>query len=441
MQSLTCRARHTRPSRRPIRRMASGTGRGEPGDTGGLSGHVAVMGPDAAASRGHFAGRWGRACFADADLSALLAAPGYHARVAAIWGREGSNWRLLSPAGFPDEASLHRLVEEAPQVLPLSGEPGLIIVGREVQLGSGYADLVAIEPSGRIAIIEIKLAANAESRRAVIAQVLAYAAFLDRASFEDAEAILERGLHERGWKGLGDAAASAESVDFDPVQFRDALEENLRQGRFRLVLVLDDVPTELVRLVGYLARIGSGLTIDLLKVSMYEVNGSQVLVPQRVDPDRAAMEAPAAPSSAARKATLVNGAAEFITGVAGAVGHDREKLDKLVAWATQLEAEGLARLVTTLGVTGLSLRPVLPYGSGLATIWFYAGRGSITLWPSGLQRRAPRSLEKIEAILGKPVVEWKAIEPVTDEFLEVLTDAYREARQTLATSPDKSVGQ
>lgn len=347
----------------------------------------------------------------------------------AIWGREGSNWKLLSPAGFPDEASLHRLVEEAPQVLPLSGEPRLIIVGREVRLGSGYADLVAIESTGRIAIIEIKLAANAESRRAVIAQVLAYAAFLDLASFDEAEAILEQGLRERGWKGLGDAAASAESVDFDPVEFRGALEENLRQGRFRLVLVLDDVPTELIRLVGYLARIGSGLTIDLLKVSMYEVDGSQVLVPQRVDPDRASLEAKSAPASAGSKATEVNGAAEFITGIAGAVGEDREKLDKLVAWATQLETEGLARLVTTLGTTQLVLKPLLPHGAGLATIWFYGGHGSITMWPTGLQRRAPESLKKIEAILGKPLTG-EEIKPVTDDFLEAAAEAYREARQT-----------
>jgi hypothetical protein len=349
----------------------------------------------------------------------------------AIWGREGTNWKLLSPAGFPDEASLHSLVEDAPQVLPLSGEPQLVIVGREVRLGSGYADLVAIESSGRIAIIEIKLAANAESRRAVVAQVLAYAAFLDRASIEEAEAVLEQGLRKRGWKELAEAAASAESVDFEPGAFRGALEENLRHGRFRLVLVLDEVPTELIRLVGYLARIGGGLTIDLLTVSMYEVNGSQVLVPQRVDPDRAALESSSsAPSSAASKATQVKGAAEFITGIADAVGPDRERLDMLVAWATQLEADDLARLVTTLGITVLSLKPVLPHGSGLATIWFYpSGHGSVSLWRTALERRAPSSLKKIEAVMGKPVVEWKEIEPVTTELLASVTEAYREARQ------------
>lgn len=96
----------------------------------------------------------------------------------AIWHNDGSGWRLLAPTGFLAEAALHSLVEEAPQILPLAGSPQLIIVGKEVLLGSGYADLLAIEPSGRIVILEIKLARNAEARRAVVAQVLTYAAYL-----------------------------------------------------------------------------------------------------------------------------------------------------------------------------------------------------------------------------------------------------------------------
>jgi hypothetical protein len=47
-----------------------------------------------------------------------------------------------------------------------------------VRLGGGYADLLAAEPSGRLAIIEVKLAKSPEARRAVIAQVLTYAAYL-----------------------------------------------------------------------------------------------------------------------------------------------------------------------------------------------------------------------------------------------------------------------
>ncbi len=95
--------------------------------------------------------------------------------MASIWHNDGSAWGLLAPAGFPDEASLHTLVEQAPHILPLSGAPRLAVVGREVFLGGNYADLIAVETNGRLVIIEIKLAKNSEARRAVIAQVLTYA--------------------------------------------------------------------------------------------------------------------------------------------------------------------------------------------------------------------------------------------------------------------------
>jgi RecB family endonuclease NucS len=98
--------------------------------------------------------------------------------VSAIWRRESEEWRPLLPSGFPSEAALHDLVEEAPHLLPLSGDPSLVVVGREVALGPGYADLVAVEFDGRLVVIEIKLRRNAEARRAVVAQVLTYAAYL-----------------------------------------------------------------------------------------------------------------------------------------------------------------------------------------------------------------------------------------------------------------------
>src|SRR3972149_3886245 len=96
----------------------------------------------------------------------------------AIWHNAGGKWGQLAPIGFEDEAALHDLVEESPEMLPLAGAPQLAILGREVRLGGGYADLLAGESSGRLAVIEIKLRTNPEARRAVVAQVLAYAAYL-----------------------------------------------------------------------------------------------------------------------------------------------------------------------------------------------------------------------------------------------------------------------
>ena len=97
----------------------------------------------------------------------------------AIWGSgTDGNWRALEPAAYQAEAELHDLVEKAPQMLPLAGSPQLTVLGREVRLGSGCADLIAVESTGRLVVIEVKLAGNAESRRAVVAQVLSYAGYL-----------------------------------------------------------------------------------------------------------------------------------------------------------------------------------------------------------------------------------------------------------------------
>lgn len=59
----------------------------------------------------------------------------------AIWQNDGTGWRLLAPTGFPDEQTLHDLVEETPQILPLAGNPRLVVVGEEVLVGNGYAGL------------------------------------------------------------------------------------------------------------------------------------------------------------------------------------------------------------------------------------------------------------------------------------------------------------
>src|SRR4051812_23611025 len=125
----------------------------------------------------------------------------------AIWRNDGSGWHAVAPVGFPNEDALHGLVEEAPGILPLAGEPSLSVVGREVSLGIRAADLIAIEPSGRLVIIEIKLHRNAEARRAVVAQILTYAAYLQGMDSDALEReVLASHLRDRGHASLIDAA-------------------------------------------------------------------------------------------------------------------------------------------------------------------------------------------------------------------------------------------
>ena len=161
-----------------------------------------------------------------------------------LFRSDGTGWQLLATTGFPGEAALHTLVEQAPQILPLAGSPRLIILGREVLLGIGSADLIAVEPTGRLAIIEVKLARNSEARRAIVAQVLTYAAYLNGLDPGVLERdVLGRHLRDRGYADLvGAVAVNDQMGSFDAASFSDGLAVSLSEGRFRLVLVLDDAP-------------------------------------------------------------------------------------------------------------------------------------------------------------------------------------------------------
>ncbi len=150
---------------------------------------------------------------------------------------------LDSPKAFQDEASLHRLIHQNPNLLPLAGPLRLKVLGSEVQLGNGYADILAVEPSGRPVIIEVKLDSSREARREIVSQVLAYSAFLRGMSVEGLEqGPLRRKLATAGKDSILDAVQAPDQEGaVDSAAFTASLQEYLDQGNFRLVLVLDEV--------------------------------------------------------------------------------------------------------------------------------------------------------------------------------------------------------
>lgn len=83
-------------------------------------------------------------------------------------------------------------------------------------------------------VIEVKLAHNAEARRAVVAQILTYAAYLQGLERADLErTVLGGHLQRRGYDGLISAVAGDDqerSLDSDA--FDRGLAESLAEGRF-----------------------------------------------------------------------------------------------------------------------------------------------------------------------------------------------------------------
>lgn len=355
-------------------------------------------------------------------------AGGYGRNMTAIWTNPGSGWTLLAPTGFPSERELHDRIEAAPQMLPLAGDPTLTMVGREVALGGNSADLLALEPGGRLVIIEVKLRRNAEARRAVVAQALSYAAFLHGMDPDQLERdILGRHLRDRGYGSLLEALEANVQEGVDAEALRDGLLESLKRGEFRVVLVLDEAPTELVRLVGYLEAIGDHLVVDLVTVAAYDIAGTQVLIPQRVEPERQYIEDPAPPRPPRDEGYLSDGSVDFAAAISNAPETSRDDLQRLCRWAEDLEQQGLARLATYHGKGRMTLLPRLPDENvGLVTIWNDNG-ASLQLWRSVFDRRAPQSLPRVEEILGMTLGAGKVTRSLEPEVLSAVTAAYREA--------------
>ena len=354
--------------------------------------------------------------------------------MAGIWTNMGDGWELGSPQAFEDEATLHKLIEQNPQLLPLAGSPSLTILGSEVQLGTGFADMLAVESSGRPAIIEVKLARDPRARRDIVSQVLAYAAFLHGYNVDNLEqGLLRRALTDSDYASILDAVqANDQEGAVDADSFAASMQQYLDQGNFRLVLVLDEVSAELERLIAYLDAITlQDLTIDLISLTVYDVNGAKVALPQRVSPDIGAMMPVTTPGGAKPKppGVLSDGPDAFRVSIEGTTGETRAKFDELIAWAEQLASLPNVRLFTYSGVKYITLLPrIMPDKVGLVTIWNNNQQPYISVWRPVFERLAPNSVEPVELeIAPVKLGQGNVVSNITPQVIAAVTKAYQEA--------------
>ena len=167
-------------------------------------------------------------------------------------------WKVIESAEYRGEAELQHLLNESPSLIPIDdireGASPMIVAVREFGLpGAGNTDLLCFSAEGDIAVIECKLAANAEIKRKVIGQILEYAAYLWRMSYEE----LDQRVQAKRGKPLAtlvnDAVASS---DWDEENFRTAVQESLRKGSFILLIAVDTINEELSRTISFLNGCG-----------------------------------------------------------------------------------------------------------------------------------------------------------------------------------------
>lgn len=192
-------------------------------------------------------------------------------------------------SGAQLEDALQKLIEEHPQVIPGSQiEPGsddpprFVLLAREAPIGQWSLDHLLADHRGVLTLVECKLNQNPESRRDVLGQMIEYAAH-GRELFAGGGA---RNLADRYWGRYGSefAAHASEQLGeiFDEGNFWNSVEDSLKHGRLRLIIVADELRPEVRTSIEYLNREMQNAEVLGLELRCYGDSQDDIVLVPRV---------------------------------------------------------------------------------------------------------------------------------------------------------------
>jgi hypothetical protein len=207
------------------------------------------------------------------------------------------HWENPEVHAYPGEAKLQTILRDDPALFPFDDSRRPIVMADEFPVPIGgttrFIDLVGVSAKGAITIVECKLKESPDVKYRLIGQLIQYAAGLWEMSYNDFDATWQAltqppmtdvatwekqkkpPLEEHVAETLGDRSG------FDPSAFRLAVEDNLRTGRFTLVVAVDGITEALEDSVLYLSE-HFGLDVRVVAMELgYVAHGDvEVLVPR-----------------------------------------------------------------------------------------------------------------------------------------------------------------
>jgi len=181
------------------------------------------------------------------------------------------------------ESYLQQYIDEHPDTLPfdqLKPDAKILVLLREFPTVSGPVDAFAVDADGDAYLIETKLYKNPD-KRLVLAQVLDYGAAIWR-TYRDPEQFGERLdelLAARTQRTLADRVQTFYGFSGNTLtQFRSDLTKNVVAGRFRFVVLMDQVDERLKDLIAY---VNANSAFEILGVALdfYAEGDIHILIP------------------------------------------------------------------------------------------------------------------------------------------------------------------
>lgn len=198
--------------------------------------------------------------------------------------KKSKKWMKVDQKEYENEAELQDLLYEDPSIIPVQeiGEnrkPVKVAIKEYGLPGTGSSDIIGVDEDGNITIIEAKLAVNPDVKRKVIGQILEYAAFLWRKTYEQFDGVVQA---KKGRPLLDLMSDLVTDGDWSEEEFRREISNNLYNGEFSLFIVVDDIDDDLKRILEFInSRSFSGPQIYAFAARYFrDKKGDELLVPQ-----------------------------------------------------------------------------------------------------------------------------------------------------------------
>ena len=340
--------------------------------------------------------------------------------------------------GLYERFDLQRRLRDRPDIL----EKGLYILAEEYgdwEESNRRIDLLAVDEQRRLVVIELK---RSDWDSLMDLQAIRYAAMVADMTLEQAINAHQGYLRNRSRdEEEGVASLRARLTD-------DSEGEGVDSSKPRIILVSASFSKELTTSVLWLNR--TGMDITCVKLQPWRTGDDLFLESSQVIPIPEASEyqvrlrnreeeAQQQQSEASTVETF-EGSGQFRQAIQAAREGWKPFLSELLKLAESLEEQGLAKLVTRVGSYNTVLRVHLP---DRERGFFYVyknrpGYGYLSFSsPLQLEKLAPRSKERLEQTVGSLSTLWE----LPEGFIEVMTDAYREASgQPAALATTESSG-
>ncbi|MEQ8470202.1 MAG: DUF4268 domain-containing protein [Marinoscillum sp.] len=183
---------------------------------------------------------------------------------------------------FAEEQHIQSLIFNYPECLPISdideAYNPLIPICEELSTPAGYVDLFMVNPNGEIAILEAKLWRNPEARRKVVAQTLDYAKAMALWTYDDVEREVKKRTNTALYQLISKQCPDTVLPESD---FIDAVNRNLRRGKFLLLIVGDGIREGASGIAEFLSSAGYlNFTFAMVELTVYKAGEQRLLIPK-----------------------------------------------------------------------------------------------------------------------------------------------------------------